>query len=432
MNKKYIKFILLLSMVSVFILALALAQDGYKLVPADDVLKRIAEGKEVRYDRVIIDGRLDSARLDLNESETGKKIINVPISISSSIINEDVILYNVIFNKPVYFYNTTFKENCDISSSIFKERADFSQSKFENDVVLIYTHFMNDAFFYRTTFLEKANFWEAYFEEDAEFGAAIFDGDAIFNFAVFKGDGYFNSAIFNKKLNLDRTKFSKLEIKFESIKKPLVYNENTYLKLVENFKSLGWFSDADDCYFHYRKSKQEQTGLGISKLVDTLAWLTCGYGVRPGYTLALSFSLVVFFGFLYWVGNGIGRSGVLDKRIEPFPPKSVHHECIKFINMIIPFISLRWLINSFRKLKYIRPKAIPKSTIDEIRKHWMNLTTQISLFDALYFSTTVFVAHPHQSWYPNGRWKYLVLIENVLGWLLLALLIVTLGKVMIR
>ncbi|HNT71793.1 MAG TPA: hypothetical protein PLJ69_02600 [Methanothrix sp.] len=432
MERNYIKFILLSSMALISILAPALGQDGYNLVPADDLLKRIEEGKEVSYDHVIIDGRLDSARLDLDESETGKKIINVPIIIRNSTIKDCVDLNYVMFNKPVYMYNTTFKEHCNMTYSIFKGRADFSHSKFGDNVNFLYTHFAADAFFWKAIFSKDANFWEAYFEEDAEFGSAIFNGNAIFNFAVFNGDGYLNSAIFNEKLNLDRTKFSKLEIKFELIRKSLVYNENTYLKLVENYKSLGWFSDADDCYFHYRKVKQEQTGWGISKLVDIFAWLTCGYGVRPGYTLGFSLLLVVFFGFLYWIGDGIGRSDALDEDKETIPPKSVHHECIKFINLIISFISLRWLINSFRRLKCIPPKSIPKSTINEIRTHWMNLTTQVSLFEALYYSTIVFVSPPHQSWYPNGRWKFLVLIEKVLGWLLLALLIVTLGKIMIR
>ncbi|MDD3565568.1 MAG: pentapeptide repeat-containing protein [Methanothrix sp.] len=152
MERNYIKFILLSSMALISILAPALGQDGYNLVPADDLLKRIEEGKEVSYDHVIIDGRLDSARLDLDESETGKKIINVPIIIRNSTIKDCVDLNYVMFNKPVYMYNTTFKEHCNMTYSIFKGRADFSHSKFEDNVNFLYTHFAADAFFGRQFF----------------------------------------------------------------------------------------------------------------------------------------------------------------------------------------------------------------------------------------------------------------------------------------
>lgn len=158
MERNYIKFILLSSMALISILAPALGQDGYNLVPADDLLKRIEEGKEVSYDHVIIDGRLDSARLDLDESETGKKIINVPIIIRNSTIKDCVDLNYVMFNKPVYMYNTTFKEHCNMTYSIFNGRADFSHSKFEDNVNFLYTHFAADAFFLEGNFFERCKF----------------------------------------------------------------------------------------------------------------------------------------------------------------------------------------------------------------------------------------------------------------------------------
>jgi hypothetical protein len=265
-----------------------------------------------------------------------------------------------------------------------------------------------------------------------DFGSAKFNSDAIFNFAVFRGDGYFNNVIFDKNLNLDRAKFTKLEMKFESIKNHLEYNENVYLKLVENYKSLGWFTDADNCYYQYRKEKQERTELGWAKLIDIVGWLTCGYGVRPGRTLALSFCIIVFFGLLYWFGNGVVKLEMPDNEMGQVSIKSIPQECRKFMNVIISFISLKWIVDFSRKLKYARPKPISSSTMNATGAFWRNLTTQISPLDAFYYSATVFVSLPNPNWHPNRRWRYAVLIEKILGWLMLALFIATLGKVMIR
>lgn len=370
---EFIKFISMTLIVMMSTLSLVEGKEDFKLVHASDVIEKIAEGRDtLLYDHVLIDGNLDSYKLALNKSEKGKKIINSQILIKNSIILGDVIFHDVIFNKPISILNTTFIEDCDFSYSTFEDRADFTSSKFKSNVYLIYTRFIKDAFFLGAIFSKEANFWEAYFEEDVDFGSARFNGDVTFNFSVFRGDGYFNNAEFNKKFFLDRTKFSKLEIKFESIKEALAFSENTHLKLIENFKSLGWFNDADDCYFHYRQVNQKEKGLGWSKLIDVFGWLSCGYGVRPDYTLWLSLTLIIVFGFFYWLGNGV-------------------------------------------------------------RLGFSNVTSKISRSNALYYSAAVFVSQPHPRWHPNGEWwKYVVLIEKIMGWMLLALFIVTLGKVMIR
>jgi hypothetical protein len=56
----------------------------------------------------------------------------------------------------------------------------------------------------------------------------------------------------------------------------------------------------------------------------------------------------------------------------------------------------------------------------------------ISFGDALFFSIMVFVSKPPQQWLPRGKWRYAVMVEGVIGWLLLGLFIVTLAKVTIR
>jgi hypothetical protein len=55
-----------------------------------------------------------------------------------------------------------------------------------------------------------------------------------------------------------------------------------------------------------------------------------------------------------------------------------------------------------------------------------------TLRNALFFSTMIFLSQGPIDFLPVGRNRYYVILEGILGWLLLALFLVTLGRVMIR
>jgi len=52
--------------------------------------------------------------------------------------------------------------------------------------------------------------------------------------------------------------------------------------------------------------------------------------------------------------------------------------------------------------------------------------------NSLYLSAMIFISQVPSNWYINGYWKYMVMSERVLGWLLMALFIVVLTKKLIR
>jgi hypothetical protein len=56
----------------------------------------------------------------------------------------------------------------------------------------------------------------------------------------------------------------------------------------------------------------------------------------------------------------------------------------------------------------------------------------LNFLDNMYFSAMVFTAKTQVKWYPVGVYRYLATVESVLGWLLLALFLVSLGRTMIR
>jgi hypothetical protein len=55
-----------------------------------------------------------------------------------------------------------------------------------------------------------------------------------------------------------------------------------------------------------------------------------------------------------------------------------------------------------------------------------------ALFDAMYYCLAVFFTIPLPDLKPQGRFRYVAVFERALSWTLFALLIATLGKVMIR
>ncbi|KAF5434331.1 Ion channel [Candidatus Methanophagaceae archaeon] len=107
--------------------------------------------------------------------------------------------------------------------------------------------------------------------------------------------------------------------------------------------------------------------------MDVVAGLSCGYGVKPERPLIWGFILIIVFALVYKLGNGIRRL----------------------------------------KLKE-------------------NGDSRVSFWDAFYFSVVTFTTVGYGDWYPEDRYRKFVMIEGVLGWLLLALFLVTLANVMIR
>lgn len=70
--------------------------------------------------------------------------------------------------------------------------------------------------------------------------------------------------------------------------------------------------------------------------------------------------------------------------------------------------------------------------VEPISGSIQTLNQNLTFVDDLYFSAMVFTAKSQVKWYPLGIYRYLATIESVLGWLLMALFLVTLGRTMIR
>jgi len=231
-----------------------------RVVPASEILAKIERGEAVEYDDVIIEGDLDISELNLptehvdrteEEKQFGLsdelKVISSPITITNSEIQGKVNFSNVKFQKPV-----------DFGGAEFGRYAGFGGAEFTGDAYFREAEFGGNANFGEAEFGGYAYFGGAEFTGDAYFREAKFTGDANFGEAEFGGDANFINVTFDNELILNNFKFGRLYITWDSIKDKLVYNGPVYLALIKNFKVIEQFSDADDCYYAYRKESQDQ------------------------------------------------------------------------------------------------------------------------------------------------------------------------------
>jgi len=343
--------------------------------------------------------------------------------------NEACFLYNADFNYTsfgyyTYFSGARFSNDAQFSDVRFLGPLDFTSSDIKGTANFFDSQF-GAASFSNSTFQGPARFGLARFAGLSSFGGAVFSKEANFVLARFSDAAYFSQAHFNDsailglvkfediasfqnvtfarqlnlkgaqistmllensrfaedtKINLKDSDFNRLKAHWDQIKDYVIYDPGVYLALVENYRGLGWNEDEDDCYYAYRQMEQSGKEISWSKALDAVAWLSCGYGVRPGYTVFWALLTIFIFALIFWRGDGIRRSAQpLQGSIEIDP--------------------------------------VPE---------------RVTFKNALFFSTMVFLSQSPIDFLPVGRNRYYVIMEGILGWLLLALFLVTLGRIMIR
>lgn len=330
------------------------------------------------------------------------------------------------FYGPAKFYLSQFDGiYANFGSTQFREKADFVGSRFTSFLSFVKSKMEKDADFHAATFIGGANFGmmtcqgqarfdRSYFSKDsqfcsinfsnsADFGSATFDAPSFFRDTRFGGDALFDNAQFNSPSDFKGTRFGKdlamngtkistmvfdgavfnsssrlflskadinrLMIRWELIKDILVYDSSAYLSLVRNYRDLG-LSEADDCFYQYRKISQDLKSWELSKILDILAYVTCGYGVSVERPVLCSLFVILLCMTVLWIGDGLKHHAIKDQRT--------------------------------------------------------------SIYDSLYYCLAIFFTIPLPDLKPVGRYRYVPVFLRALGWTLFALLIATLGKVMIK
>jgi len=239
-----------------------------------------------------------------------------------------------------------------------------------------------------------------------------------------------NETLFGIKMNsgsfilLDGSHFGLLKIHWPILKKHLKENTtpSVYLSLIRGYHELGWTNDEDECYFYYRSRSKNKISraadrfynkilkcLNLSKCLDPIASISCGYGVYPGRTISLGLGVILAFAFLYWAKCtfwlSLGGDGLFDRSHLP-----ANVTVVQFSNGVF------------------QANYYPNN-------HMTDISLLNSIYDipnAVYLSAMIFISQVPSNWYVNGYWKYAIMFERIAGWLLMALFIVVLTKKLIR
>ncbi|RCV62929.1 hypothetical protein C5S53_16210 [Methanophagales archaeon] len=204
------------------------------------------------------------------------------------------------------FGSADFYENANFSNADFADDADFRHVDFAEDAILSYANFAGDANLSYANFAADANLSYANFAGDAYFKFTDFHGNANFDSAAFAGDVYFTGATFCV-LYLHNIEFQRLWVQWSSSKNALLCDGPTYTKLIENFRAIEQFEDADAAYYQYRRLCQANKKWSFSKIMDVLAWISCGYGVKLERPLILAVIIILIFASVRRLGPAIKR-----------------------------------------------------------------------------------------------------------------------------
>jgi hypothetical protein len=278
-----------------------------RVVPANEVLAKIKAGEPAEFDNCIIVGDLDLSALKIkgpvhfnrtifrNSANFEYTTFSDAASFEGSEFNNIVDFRGSSFNSHADFQNSSFNDSASFAASTFNSTADFQASAFRSPVDFRGTSFNSYANFGYETFDKDASFLDSSFNGPASFKSTAFKGNAYFvdsafnstagfmnsdfngsasfentkfgkwadfsnvrfnqdvsfNSSRFYGDAIFENANFSRILYLTRTRYDNLYIRWTDIRE-LGYDESSYLSLVDNFKRLGLFDDANDCYNQYK------------------------------------------------------------------------------------------------------------------------------------------------------------------------------------
>ncbi|HPT19927.1 MAG TPA: pentapeptide repeat-containing protein, partial [Methanothrix sp.] len=313
------------------------------------------------------------------------------VNFESVLCLENVDFAGSQFNSYSTFAASRMEKNADFHAAKFQSGADFSDMQFIGQADFSRSHFIEDCIFSESQFGGYVGFPNAKFDGPAFMNDTVFGGVADFDNAqflaltdmsnaAFSGDLKMNSTKVSKmvldgskfedrsRLYLARADISRMMVDWDKIRDIISFDKSAYLSLIKNYRELGQTNDANDCYYEYRYLNQVNKPAGFSRFLDTVAWLTCGYGVRPHYALLCGMMVILIFAFIYWAGRGVeGFNDIHGRRLA---------------------------------------------------------------IASLFYSIIAFTANSKGLPF-RGRFRYLGISEGIVGWLLMALFLVTLGRVMI-
>jgi hypothetical protein len=155
--------ILVLSLITLLFLALAVRAEPSRLVPAEEILKKIELGQPVKYDGVTIVGDLNISKLELptvfmartyeakryfSLTENAKLVVS-PIEITGCLILGSLNLKGTVLQENFTCENAKFEGSVYLIGTQFQQVANFGDAQFDQNVDFSFVQF-NQTYFYST------------------------------------------------------------------------------------------------------------------------------------------------------------------------------------------------------------------------------------------------------------------------------------------
>ena len=452
--------ILVLSLMALLFLPLAAQAQPSRVVPAEEILKKIELGQPVEYDSVTIVGDLNMSKLDLprvfvartpvekefNSLTENAKLVVSPIEITSclilgsldlngTVLQENLTCENTIFEGSVGFIGTHFQQAADFMGAQFNQTAYFSHARFNQDARFWYAQFNQTDFYYaqfnQTAYFEYAQFNQtAYFSHarfnQTDFNYAQFNQTTFFVFAQFNQTADFLYAHFNQEAHFEDGRF--LDVLFNNsqfskeaffgnaqINGTLSLYRTKYDKLNIRWSSIHDLAYDDTAYYLLIEN--------FKKLGFTDDASECYYSYRCKHREELfrqgKFDSW-FFDLLAWTSNGYG--------LRPVWP----------LGWSVLFILLGgvffFVTKSISRSKGPQPSGNRRRAIRG--KELPPRAGKVSIWEAFLLSATYFtsgassiISSVPQEFRPLGRSRYVVVILRLLGWIFFVLFLTSLGKI---
>lgn len=406
-----------------------------KPVPAKIILIQIENGEVVDYEGITVLGDLDLSGLKLPVDEEGYHIISKPIKIKHSIIQGLTKILNIHFMGYVDFSGTTFI-NANFQGAIFEKFAGFEGTVFTGYASFANTRFIDDVSFTNSQFTEcvQIRFDEAIFYKDVYFWSrqgknTIFGGSSHFSHARFNGIAEFSGVIFLNEANFSLCRFygeyiQLLDSQFRgkvsfigSIIKGRADFRNNKFDNVANFSKVS-FNIIDFSAAQFKESLY-LTGITFSRFV--VQWNT----IEERLICDDSVFLALITNF-----KNLGQFDDSDNCYYRYKRQIQNQRGIGLRKVIdlLSYISCGYGVRPFRTLCL---SMLLITIFALLFWYGRGIEELQSIKEAFYYSALTFTANSKSiNWI--GIYKYIGLIEGFLGWLFMALFLVTLGRTWLR
>ncbi len=334
-----------------------------------------------------------------NDADFQSATFNNDADFMGSNFNNGADFQSATFNNSARFVGAAFKKDSGFMGSYFNNGADFSMAIFYYPIYFMGSNFNNDANFYLTNFSNTSNFKLATFDNLADFSSAMF----------------YNSTDFSS-LTLSSSADFKLPSTYENI---VITDGKTCEIFRKLFNEKSLYEDADRIYYNFRKITMDEEDISLSKLIDFISWVTCGFGTKLEYTFGCIIAIIIFFAFLYknpglsllyWI-IALQFVDAKIKILKPDEYKSRYKES----GTTELSLKLYWGSPGIYKLA-------EKVENEKLPSDW----------DLLYYSINTFTRLGSSNWYSKDSFRKIETLESVLGWVMLAIFLATLMHLLIR